>query len=244
MCRSTCCGSGKRKFPHVKPLKRAGGRRYYRPEDLDLLRGIRSLLYSDGLTIKGAQKILREQGPRYVMELGRGATSARSLAARARDRDIDSPIRRNARPTFIRSGATRRVRDRHRARAFLRAARRAARPEIAPQSRPQRRRRPRERRCGLDRLASSPLREVLAQRAEGAFTIADLRRRKPKTIVRPPLQSGARRTPMAAGSERGAAWLAHQSGGLGVASSNLAAPTKSPKGKKVRARRSRLAGKH
>ena len=61
------------KFAHVKPLKRAGGRRYYRPEDLDLLRGIRSLLYKDGLTIKGAQKILREQGPRYVMELGRGA---------------------------------------------------------------------------------------------------------------------------------------------------------------------------
>src|SRR5262245_8481609 len=63
------------KFPHVKPLKRAGGRRYYRPEDLDLLRGIRSLLYRDGLTIKGAQKILREHGPRYVMELGRGAAT-------------------------------------------------------------------------------------------------------------------------------------------------------------------------
>ena len=63
------------KFPHLKPLKRAGGRRYYRPEDLDLLRGIRALLYTDGLTIKGAQKILREQGPRYVMELGRGAAT-------------------------------------------------------------------------------------------------------------------------------------------------------------------------
>src|SRR6266850_6022173 len=63
------------KFPHLKPLKRGGGRRYYRPDDLELLRGIRSLLYSDGLTIKGVQKILREQGPRYVMELGRGSTS-------------------------------------------------------------------------------------------------------------------------------------------------------------------------
>src|SRR5215470_10884473 len=60
------------KFSPVKPLKRGGGRRYYRPDDLDLLRGIRSLLYRDGLTIKGVQKILREQGPRYVMELGRG----------------------------------------------------------------------------------------------------------------------------------------------------------------------------
>src|SRR6266568_2170131 len=63
------------KFATVKPLKRGGGRRYYRPDDLDLLKGIRSLLYSDGLTIKGVQKVLREQGPRYVMELGRGSTS-------------------------------------------------------------------------------------------------------------------------------------------------------------------------
>ncbi len=63
------------KFAAVKPLKRGGGRRYYRPDDVDLLRGIRSLLYSDGLTIKGVQKILREQGPRYVMELGRSAMS-------------------------------------------------------------------------------------------------------------------------------------------------------------------------
>ncbi len=63
------------KFPQLKPLKRGGGRRYYRPDDLDLLRGIRSLLYSEGLTIKGVQKILREQGQRYVMELGRGATT-------------------------------------------------------------------------------------------------------------------------------------------------------------------------
>jgi DNA-binding transcriptional MerR regulator len=60
------------KFATVRPLKRGGGRRYYRPDDVDLLRGIRSLLYSDGLTIKGVQKILREQGPRYVMDVGRG----------------------------------------------------------------------------------------------------------------------------------------------------------------------------
>ena len=47
------------KFPHVRPLKRGGGRRYYRPEDVDLLRRIRSLLYEEGYTIKGAQKLLR-----------------------------------------------------------------------------------------------------------------------------------------------------------------------------------------
>ena len=49
------------KFPQVRPLKRGGGRRYYRPEDVDLLRQIRSLLYDEGYTIKGAQKLLRGQ---------------------------------------------------------------------------------------------------------------------------------------------------------------------------------------
>ena len=47
------------KFPQVKPLKRGGGRRYYRPEDVELLRQIRSLLYDEGYTIKGVQKLLR-----------------------------------------------------------------------------------------------------------------------------------------------------------------------------------------
>jgi DNA-binding transcriptional MerR regulator len=50
------------KFPHVRPMKRGGGRRYYRPEDLDLLRGIRHLLHNEGYTIRGVQKILRLQG--------------------------------------------------------------------------------------------------------------------------------------------------------------------------------------
>lgn len=60
------------RFPHIKPLKRGGGRRYYRPEDVDLLRGIRRLLYSDGYTIKGVQRILREQGVRTVQSVGQG----------------------------------------------------------------------------------------------------------------------------------------------------------------------------
>src|SRR6202012_578158 len=59
------------RFTQVKPGKRAGGRRYYRPEDVDLLRGIRALLYSDGFTIKGVQKVLRERGLRHVAEIGR-----------------------------------------------------------------------------------------------------------------------------------------------------------------------------
>jgi len=56
------------KFAQLKPMKRGGGRRYYRPEDVALLRGIRLLLYSDGYTIRGVQKILREHGARYVMD--------------------------------------------------------------------------------------------------------------------------------------------------------------------------------
>lgn len=58
------------KFPQIKPMKRGGGRRYYRPEDVSLLRGIRELLYVDGLTIKGVQKVLRERGQRHVAGIG------------------------------------------------------------------------------------------------------------------------------------------------------------------------------
>jgi DNA-binding transcriptional MerR regulator len=62
------------RFAQVRPVKRAGGRRYYRPEDVDLLKGIQALLYTDGLTIKGVQKVLKERGLRHVAELGRGNT--------------------------------------------------------------------------------------------------------------------------------------------------------------------------
>lgn len=57
------------KFSQVKPVKRAGGRRYYRPQDMKLLGGIKKLLHDDGMTIKGVQKLLREQGVKYVAAL-------------------------------------------------------------------------------------------------------------------------------------------------------------------------------
>jgi DNA-binding transcriptional MerR regulator len=72
------------KFNQIRPLKRGGGRRYYRPEDVDLLRGVRTLLYNDGYTIKGVQKVFREQGVKFVSETGKGTVDA-SLAELARE---------------------------------------------------------------------------------------------------------------------------------------------------------------
>jgi DNA-binding transcriptional MerR regulator len=72
------------RFTQIKPMKRAGGRRYYRPNDLELLRGIRSLLYKEGYTIRGLQRILKEEGVAYVAGVGRG-----EIVARKRDAELD-----------------------------------------------------------------------------------------------------------------------------------------------------------
>ncbi|MBO6826333.1 MAG: MerR family transcriptional regulator [Sneathiella sp.] len=73
------------KFPVVKPLKRGGGRRYYRPSDVELVKGIRDLLYTHGFTIKGAQKLLKEQGNKIenieVLQKGDAAPSIASEAS-------------------------------------------------------------------------------------------------------------------------------------------------------------------
>jgi DNA-binding transcriptional MerR regulator len=57
------------RFREIRPMKRGGGRRYYRPDDVDLLRGIRHLLYGEGYTIRGVQRLLREQGVRFVQNV-------------------------------------------------------------------------------------------------------------------------------------------------------------------------------
>lgn len=62
------------RFNQIRPMKRGGGRRYYRPDDVDLLRGIRRLLYGEGYTIKGVQRILKEQGLRHVAAFGQDGT--------------------------------------------------------------------------------------------------------------------------------------------------------------------------
>lgn len=74
------------KFPQLKPMKRGGGRRYYRPEDVALLRGIRHLLHADGYTIKGVQKILREQGVEAAKAAGQTANDHVTPAAATKKR--------------------------------------------------------------------------------------------------------------------------------------------------------------
>ena len=69
------------RFSQIKPMKRSGGRRYYRPDDVDLLRGIRRLLYGEGYTIRGVQRILKEHGIKSVQGLIDGSPSAPSFAA-------------------------------------------------------------------------------------------------------------------------------------------------------------------
>jgi DNA-binding transcriptional MerR regulator len=71
------------KFPQLRPMKRGGGRRYYRPEDMELLRGIHRLLHAQGYTIKGVQKILREQGVEAVKDQGDAAVASAPAPASA-----------------------------------------------------------------------------------------------------------------------------------------------------------------
>ena len=81
------------KFAQIRPLKRGGGRRYYRPDDVDLLRGIQHLLYGDGYTIKGVQKLLREHGVKHVIAAGRRvAPAAPPRAIPAAPPVIPSPV--------------------------------------------------------------------------------------------------------------------------------------------------------
>ncbi|MBQ1203005.1 MAG: MerR family transcriptional regulator [Loktanella sp.] len=75
------------KFSQIRPVKGAGGRRYYRPSDMDLLGGIKQLLHEDGLTIKGTQKLLREKGVKYVAALGPNVTTDQDPANAA-----DTPV--------------------------------------------------------------------------------------------------------------------------------------------------------
>ena len=71
------------KFAFIRPMKRAGGRRFYRPSDIAVLRGVRRLLHDEGYTIKGVQRLHREEGVRRLVNAGGGASSATASSSSA-----------------------------------------------------------------------------------------------------------------------------------------------------------------
>jgi DNA-binding transcriptional MerR regulator len=75
------------RFIQIKPMKRGGGRRYYRPEDVDLLKGIRHLLYDHGYTIKGVQKLLKMNGNKFVAAIASGDLATVEALAAASNED-------------------------------------------------------------------------------------------------------------------------------------------------------------
>ncbi len=86
------------RFAQIRPMKRGGGRRFYRPEDVALLRGVRHLLYGEGYTIRGVQRILREQGLAFVQEVWRDADSSMQELEEARAEDDDAAASTVERP--------------------------------------------------------------------------------------------------------------------------------------------------
>ncbi|MGN6143754.1 MAG: MerR family transcriptional regulator [Mesorhizobium sp.] len=75
------------RFSQIKPMKRGGGRRYYRPQDVDLIKGIRHMLYDQGYTIKGVQKLLRENGNQFLVAIGNGDMAAVEAIAQRKQAD-------------------------------------------------------------------------------------------------------------------------------------------------------------
>lgn len=78
------------RFNQIKPMKRGGGRRYYRPQDVDLIKGIRHLLYEQGYTIKGVQKLLRENGNQFLVAVGAGDVAAIEVIAQRKHAEAET----------------------------------------------------------------------------------------------------------------------------------------------------------
>jgi len=78
------------RFRDIRPMKRGGGRRYYRPDDIDLLRGVRHLLYGEGYTIRGVQRILAEQGVKFVQAVWQTGAPQPPHRAGAQDQDDET----------------------------------------------------------------------------------------------------------------------------------------------------------
>lgn len=92
------------RFQQIKPMKRGGGRRYYRPDDVDLLRGVRHLLYSEGYTIRGAQRILKDHGIRFVQNVWRAGAPQPSRATEAVEPEIAEAPPLRPQPASVRRG--------------------------------------------------------------------------------------------------------------------------------------------
>ncbi|MCF8496793.1 MAG: MerR family transcriptional regulator [Alphaproteobacteria bacterium] len=89
------------RFSQVRPLKRGGGRRYYRPEDVDLLRTIHHLLYTEGYTIKGVQKLLREDGKAKVIQDSRPPVVSSPAPEPAKSRAASSVVAQSSPPPAV-----------------------------------------------------------------------------------------------------------------------------------------------
>ena len=87
------------RFAQIKPLKRGGGRRYYRPQDVDLIKGIRHMLYDQGYTIKGVQKLLRDNGVQFLVAIGSGDLAAIEAIAQRRQAEADEQEPQPAAPS-------------------------------------------------------------------------------------------------------------------------------------------------
>lgn len=115
------------RFGQIRPLKRAGGRRYYRPEDVDLVAGIRHLLHVRRYTIAGAQRVLKENGVRFVQAVGRGEAVAAAPLMQEVEAAPDSPGDRQTAPEALgasdRAALERVLHDLHACRALLDARR-------------------------------------------------------------------------------------------------------------------------
>ncbi|WP_054311519.1 MerR family transcriptional regulator [Mesorhizobium sp. 1M-11] len=85
------------RFNQIKPMKRGGGRRYYRPQDVELIKGIRHMLYDQGYTIKGVQKLLRENGNQFLIAIGHGDVAAVEAIAQRRQAE-EVPLTPAAQP--------------------------------------------------------------------------------------------------------------------------------------------------
>lgn len=87
------------RFSQIKPMKRGGGRRYYRPQDVELIKGIRFMLYDQGYTIKGVQKLLKDNGIQFVIAIGAGDLAAVEAIAQRKQAETEAALKKaGARP--------------------------------------------------------------------------------------------------------------------------------------------------